>query len=133
MFLEISQNSQENTCARVSFWIKLRAWACNFIKKETLAQVSSYELCEISKNTSFTERLWTTASTVGRRCSIKKGVHRNFARFTGKHLGQRLFFNYFIKKESLTRVFSCEFCEISKNTFFYRTPLVVVSETPSWK
>ena len=28
----------------------------------------------------------------------------------------------FIKKESLTQVFSCEFCKISKNTFFYRTP-----------
>ena len=25
--------------------------ACNFIKKETLAQASSYEFCEISKNT----------------------------------------------------------------------------------
>ena len=24
----------------------------------------------------------------------------------------------FIKKETLTQVFSCEFCEISKNTFF---------------
>ena len=28
----------------------------------------------------------------------------------------------FIKKETLAQVFSCEFCEISKNTF-YRTPL----------
>ena len=26
--------------------------ACNFIKKETLAQVFSYEFCEIFKNTS---------------------------------------------------------------------------------
>ena len=26
MFLEISQNSQENTCARVSFLMKLQAW-----------------------------------------------------------------------------------------------------------
>ena len=26
VFLEISQNSQENTCARVSFLIKLRVW-----------------------------------------------------------------------------------------------------------
>ena len=34
VFLEISQNSQENTCARASFLIKL--WACNFIKKEAL-------------------------------------------------------------------------------------------------
>ena len=33
MFLEISQNSQENTCARASFLIMLHASACNFIKK----------------------------------------------------------------------------------------------------
>ena len=31
--LEISQNSQENTCAWVSFLIKLQASTCNFIKK----------------------------------------------------------------------------------------------------
>ena len=36
MFLEISQNSQGNTCTRLSFLIKLQAGA--FIKKETLAQ-----------------------------------------------------------------------------------------------
>ena len=36
--------------------------ACNFIKKETLAQVFSCEYCEISKNTIFTENLWATAS-----------------------------------------------------------------------
>ena len=58
----------------------------------------------------------------------KKGVPRNFAKFTGKHLCQRFFFNKvaglacnFIIKESLAQVFSCKFCEISKNTFFYRT------------
>ena len=44
VFLEILQNSRENTCARVSFLIK-------FLKKETLAQVFSCEFCEISKNT----------------------------------------------------------------------------------
>ena len=38
VFLEISQNSQENTCARVSVLTKLQAHACNFIKKETLPQ-----------------------------------------------------------------------------------------------
>ena len=30
-------------------------------KKETLAQVFSYEFCEISKNTFFTEHLWAIA------------------------------------------------------------------------
>ena len=33
----------------------------------------------------------------------------------------------FIKKEALAQVFSCEFCEIAKNTFSYRTPLVAAS------
>ena len=51
MFLEISRNSQENTCARASFLIKLQAEACNFILKETLALVFSCESCQISKNT----------------------------------------------------------------------------------
>ena len=44
VFLRISQNSQENTCARASFLIKLQS-ACNFIKKETLVQVFSCEFC----------------------------------------------------------------------------------------
>ena len=33
----------------------------------------------------------------------------------------------FIKKETLAQVFSCEFCEISKNIFSYKTPLVAAS------
>ena len=36
----------------------------------------------------------------------------------------------FIKKEALAQVFSWGFCEISKNTFSYRTPLVAVSCFP---
>ena len=53
VFLEISQNSQENTCARVSFLIKFQAktTACNFIEKETLAQVFYCKFCEISQKT----------------------------------------------------------------------------------
>ena len=62
------------------------------------------------------------------RCSVGKGVVRNFTKFTGKHLCQSLYFNKvaglrpeacnFIKIETLAQVFSCEFCEISNNTFF---------------
>ena len=51
MFLKISQNSQENTCARVSFFNKQ-----TLLKKETQTQV-----CEIFKNTFFTEHLQATA------------------------------------------------------------------------
>ena len=35
----------------------------------------------------------------------------------------------FIKSETLVQVFSCEFCEISQNTFYYWTLLVAASET----
>ena len=74
------------------------------------------------------------------RCSVRKGVLRYFTKFTEKHLCQSLFFNKvaglrtttlfkkrlwhrpqacnFIKKETQAQVFSCEFCKISKNTFF---------------
>ena len=31
------------------------------------------------------------------------------------------------QKETPTQVFSCEYCEILKNSFFYRTPLVAAS------
>ena len=36
----------------------------------------------------------------------------------------------FIKKETLAQLFPCEFCEISKNTFFYKTPPVAASDHP---
>ena len=60
-FLEILQNLQENTCARVSFLIKLQAPPGNLLKK-ILAQVFSSEFCKISNNTFFTEYLWVSAS-----------------------------------------------------------------------
>ena len=51
------------------------------------------------------------------RCSVKKGVLRNFVKFTGKHLCLSLFFIRvagqacnFIKKETLAKVFFCQFC-----------------------
>ena len=68
----------------------------------------------------------------------KKGIIKNFTKFTGKHLCQRLFFNKvaglrpgtcnFIKKKTLAQVFYCQFCEIFKNAFFYRTPPVTATD-----
>ena len=51
-----------------------------------------------------------TPEAVVKSCSVKKACN-------------------FIKKETLAQVLSCEFCKISKNNFFYRTPLVAASET----
>ena len=58
-----------------------------------------------------------------RRCSLRKCVLRNFAKFTGKHLCQSLRPATLLKKETLAQMFSCEFCEISKIAFFHRAPL----------
>ena len=66
VFLEISENSQENTCARVSFIIKLQA----FMKKEALAQVFSCEFSEISKNIFFHRTPLVTASAPGKGCDF---------------------------------------------------------------
>ena len=49
LFLKTSENSQESTCARVSFLIKIFL----FIKKEVLAHVFSCKFCEILRNTLF--------------------------------------------------------------------------------
>ena len=57
--------------------------------------------CEVFKNTYFEKHLWTAASEnqhLSNKISCpevfcKKGVLRNFAKFTGKHLHQNLFFN----------------------------------------
>ena len=57
----------------------------------------------------------------------KRGVPRNFTKFTRKHLYQSRFFN---KVASLR---PCEFCKISKNTLSSRTPLVTASKSYSSK
>ena len=53
VLLQISQNSHENTCARVSFFNK----ACNFIKKETLTQVFPVNFAKFVRTPFFTEHL----------------------------------------------------------------------------
>ena len=90
--------------------------------------------CEFAKEF---EVLWRVQSRVTltnlralrsshRRCSVRKCVLRNFAKFTGKHLSQSLFFCQscrpqacnFIKKRLWRRCFPVNF------TKFLRTPLL---------
>ena len=52
--------------------MKLQAEVCNFIKKDTLAQVLSCEFCKVSKHTFFTEHLWETACFSRRFLAEKK-------------------------------------------------------------
>ena len=123
MFSEISQNLQENTCARVSFLI-------NFIKKETLAQMFYCEFCEISKNTFFHKTHLVAASESNRysffsrnsftksrvlseavvqRCSVKKVFLKILQNSQENTCDRVSYLVYVIKKETLTQVLYCEF------------------------
>ena len=75
-----------------------------------------------------------------RRCSVRKGVLRNFAKLSGKHLCQSLFFNKvavlravtITKKQTLRQMFSCEFCVISKSKFFTEHLWATASVWSKW-
>ena len=67
---KFSQNSQENTYARVSFLIKLQA-----LGKDTLAQAFSCNFCEIFKNTSCYSHLWWLLLTVKQTLKISLCGH----------------------------------------------------------
>ena len=74
------------------------------------------------------QKLFVSYQTFLPKVFCKKSVPRNFAKFTGKYLCQIIFFYKVDKKETLAEVFSGEFCEISKNTFFTEHFLTIVSE-----
>ena len=60
----------------------------------------------------------------------KRCVLRNFVKFTGKHMCQRVFLNKVVGLRPFQKnMFSCEFCEISENNFL-TTPPVAASESP---
>ena len=61
----------------------------------------------------------------------KKGVFKMFAKFAGKHLCPSRFVNKVAALRLNAQVFLCEFCEVFKNTFSYRTPLVAASKITS--
>ena len=153
---EISENYRNTLITEFTFIKVIRLWLGKMSSLLIIKRVSVFDFSTfvnlIHASALFlhplkTENLWfpdifrvygkrPVVRSIHRRCSVRKGVLRNFTNFTGKHLCQSLFFNevatlrsaILLKKETLAQVFSCEFCEIPKNTLFYRTPLVVASE-----
>ena len=57
VFLEISQNSQEKTCARVSFLVKLQALACSFAKKRLWRRCSLVNFVKFLRTPFYIEQL----------------------------------------------------------------------------
>ena len=80
---------------------------------------------------SFDKENFTNHRNSSRRCSKRKGVFRNFPKFTGKHLfnnvtGLRL--ATLLKKRLWHRCFPVK-CEIFKKTFFAEDPQMTASAT----
>ena len=58
LLLEISQKSQENTCARVSFLIKLQAWLATLFKKRLWHRCFPVNFVKFLRTPFFIEHLW---------------------------------------------------------------------------
>ena len=58
VFLEISQNPQENTCARVSFSIKLLAWPATLLKKRLWRRCFPVNFVKFLRTPFFIEHFW---------------------------------------------------------------------------
>ena len=112
-------NKDTGATPLVSFW-------CLYCQLWTyLTPCSSVSIVDFELEISLSYIWICTTRSSHWRCSVRKCVLINFAKFTRKHLCQSLFFNKVagwglqpIKKETLAQVFSCEFCEISYNTLF---------------
>ena len=96
------------------------------------------EFCKIFKNTYFEEHLGTTASVIYEqqrqpsKVFCEKMYSRKFRKFHRKTPG--LSFSIKLQafrptKETPTQLFSCEICEIYKNTFFEENLRTAASRT----
>ena len=72
---------------------------------------------------------WATCRSSHRRCSVRKGVLRNFTKFAGKHLCQSLFCNkvaclrpaFLLKKGLWYRCFPVNFAKFLRTPFLQKT------------
>ena len=87
VFLEIPQNSQENTCARVSFLTKLQ-------EKATLAQVFSWEFCRISIYTFCYRTPPVAAFDRIYSHSLPESQYKQYLWFFSKFSNSRIFYSY---------------------------------------
>ena len=70
-----AKNTRKQLCHSL-FFESLRALACNFIKKESLAQVFSCKFFDIFKNTFFIEHLLCLLLSCGCSVSVKENADR---------------------------------------------------------
>ena len=125
-------NVLQNSRSQKNFTRKHLRWNNKVIKKRLQLRFFPMNIAKFLRTAFF--------RSSHQRCSFRKVVLRNFAKFTGKHLCQSFFFNKVagLLEKKLAQVSSVKFCEISKNisftehlwttaSIFYRTHPVAVS------
>ena len=119
MFLKSLQISLESTCVGVFFYkvISPQNCNCNFVKSSS--QVSSWEFSELFKSTYFVEDLWTAGSETPvllyKNIFFKEHLQWLLLTVSGSSL------QLYSLKETLAKMFICEFCKIFKNFFRQNT------------
>ena len=103
----------------VYYWLKSLRWELHSLHT-TLYTWSSEQI----KSWGFTCNLWSTFRSSCPMVFYKMGVCRNFAKFTGKHLCQSLFFNKvagrpatLLKRRLWHRCFPVNFAKFLKTPF----------------
>ena len=130
---------QINTCLRsyVPTCLRVHVPTCSYFSH---AYVSSFFTCLRAYNHSqnilrlnsvpcIVVFLWIICRSSHRRCSLRKGVLRNYVKFTGKHLCQSLLFNKvaglrpatLLKKKLWHRCFPMNFPKFLRTPFLRKT------------
>ena len=104
LYLNFSQTSQENTFVGIFFSKSCLSSACKFFKKSL-------------KNTYFEKYLLLTSTSSRQEAFCKKGVPRNFTKFTGKHLCQSLRPATLLKMKLWNRYFPVNFAKFLRTLF----------------
>ena len=107
---------------------KLRIWS-HLLKKSV---IENFIFCAVYKLATFRTAIFRNSRP---EVFCKIGALRNFAKLTGKHLCQRLFFNKvaglgsttLLKKILWHRCFPANFAKFLRTPFFLRTPAVAAS------
>ena len=124
-----------------SLFFNYRLENCNCFNKETQTQLFSCDFYEFLLDSLTHFIPFPKVQKRSPRSVLSKKCSEKFRKFYRKTPVPESFFNKVVglkpatlfKKETLAQVFSCEFCEISKNTFFYRAPPVAASESSHWR
>ena len=93
-------------------------WSATSYAERTLGKQRDSETCEGKKS--------ILIKAVVQRCSIKS-IFLEISESSQENACARVSFLIQLQASGLAQVFSCKFCEISKNTFVQRTPLVAAS------